>query len=129
MRWQTLDELRTDLRARFAAKGERTRWARARGMTIEILLSVLRGTRAPADTLLAELGYERQIFYRRLAECGCHACTKARCEADPVEGIDYRMARYFLCETCGHKRCPHGTDHRLDCTNSNEPGQKGSRYA
>lgn len=25
-------------------------------------------------------------------------------------------------------RCPHGTDHNLRCTNSNEPGQEGSRY-
>ena len=24
--------------------------------------------------------------------------------------------------------CPRATDHRLDCTNSNDPGQPGSRY-
>lgn len=27
------------------------------------------------------------------------------------------------------KRCPHATDHRNPCTESNEPGQLGSRYA
>lgn len=34
----------------------------------------------------------------------------------------------FACEICGNKRCPHHTDHRLACTNSNEPGQPGSIY-
>lgn len=33
-----------------------------------------------------------------------------------------------LCETCGNKRCPHATDKALECTGSNEPGQKGSAY-
>ena len=37
--------------------------------------------------------------------------------------------RMFLCPTCGNKRCPKATDHRLECTNSNEPGQVGSDYA
>lgn len=34
----------------------------------------------------------------------------------------------FACEICGNKRCPHHTDHRLTCTNSNESGQPGSVY-
>ena len=34
--------------------------------------------------------------------------------------------RMILCPTCGNKRCPHATDHRLDCTGSNDPGQAGS---
>jgi hypothetical protein len=34
----------------------------------------------------------------------------------------------LLCPTCGNKRCPHASDHELDCTNSNEPGQPGSVY-
>lgn len=37
--------------------------------------------------------------------------------------------RMFLCEHCGNKRCPHATDCKLECTHSNEPGQKGSAYA
>lgn len=36
--------------------------------------------------------------------------------------------RMFLCTTCGNKRCPKATDHRNDCTDSNEAGQKGSDY-
>lgn len=34
----------------------------------------------------------------------------------------------IVCQKCGNKRCPHATDHRLECTNSNEPGQEGSVY-
>lgn len=34
----------------------------------------------------------------------------------------------IVCETCGNKRCPHATDHRHQCTNSNAPGQPGSIY-
>lgn len=35
----------------------------------------------------------------------------------------------FLCPTCGNKRCPKATDHELECTGSNAPGQAGSAYA
>ena len=38
------------------------------------------------------------------------------------------MPRMILCPTCGNKRCPKASDHRLDCTGSNEPGQPGSVY-
>ena len=51
------------------------------------------------------------------------ACTCYTCATDY-----HRMTRMIVCEICGNKRCPHGTDHRLECTNSNEPGQPGSRY-
>lgn len=37
--------------------------------------------------------------------------------------------RMFLCPVCGNKRCPKASDHRLECTGSNEPGQGGSVYA
>jgi hypothetical protein len=48
-------------------------------------------------------------------ECYCYTCTQD-------------TTRMILCPTCGNKRCPHVTDHNLACTNSNEPGQPGSRY-
>jgi hypothetical protein len=35
---------------------------------------------------------------------------------------------FIVCTTCGNKRCPKATDHDLTCTNSNKPGQAGSRY-
>jgi hypothetical protein len=46
----------------------------------------------------------------------------------PYEERHFHMGRMFLCAKCGNKRCPHAKDHRNECTNSNEPGQKGSLY-
>jgi ribosomal protein L32 len=51
-------------------------------------------------------------------DCACYNCQD---EA-------YRMSHMIVCPTCGNKRCPHATDHNQACTNSNEPGQPGSRY-
>ncbi len=50
-------------------------------------------------------------------QCGCHKCSS----------IERRMIM-ILCPLCGNKRCPHATDHNLACTDSNQPGQKGSIY-
>lgn len=52
-------------------------------------------------------------------ECPCASClTEAGVSA-------WWM---IVCDECGNKRCPHGTDHRHDCTGSNEAGQAGSRH-
>lgn len=59
--------------------------------------------------------------------CGCHRCLKE--SGQTVGGFPIVATIMVLCQKCGNKRCPHGTDHRLDCTGSNEPGQAGSRYA
>lgn len=53
----------------------------------------------------------------------CH-CRRCFSESEPKTF----PSRMFLCSECGNKRCPHATDHRLECTNSNEPGQPGSDY-
>lgn len=47
--------------------------------------------------------------------CGCRLCN-------PHAGW------FVTCATCGNKRCPKATNHNLDCTNSNESGQKGSEW-
>ena len=50
--------------------------------------------------------------------CGnCHRCMNGK----------PRM-KMIICPSCGNKRCPKASDHNLDCTNSNEPGQPGSIY-
>jgi hypothetical protein len=54
---------------------------------------------------------------------GCHCAT-----CDPLLP-DLSNQRMITCALCGNKRCPHATDHRNDCTRSNEPGQPGSAYA
>ena len=49
----------------------------------------------------------------------CHRCYKEN---------DALVNKMILCSECGNKRCPRASDHRLDCTGSNEPGQPGSVY-
>lgn len=65
-------------------------------------------------------------------KCWCYECIKEEMvhvdNALSFQGIPMYMTKMILCPICGNKRCPHATDHNLECTNSNEPGQKGSRY-
>lgn len=63
--------------------------------------------------------------------CGCIACLDASGEqVELFAGLMVPLSSTFmvLCQRCGNKRCPHAKDHRNSCTNSNEPGQKGSAY-
>lgn len=64
---------------------------------------------------------EQNRHFQSLAEgkCGCHTCSKERGET---------VTRMVLCPECGNKRCPKATKHSLECTHSNEPGQRGSIY-
>lgn len=57
----------------------------------------------------------------RYRSCDCHRCMTE--QARPAARL-----RMIVCETCGNKRCPRASDHRLGCTGSNEPGQAGSVY-
>lgn len=64
--------------------------------------------------------------------CTCRRCSEEWIESGhgptpPLEGIN-GVWWMVLCETCGNKRCPHASDHRFSCTNSNEPGRPGSDY-
>lgn len=61
-------------------------------------------------------------------QCQCRQCLRDRDERTP-DGLPMEYARMILCAVCGNKRCPHATDHRHACTDSNEPGQAGSAYA
>lgn len=60
--------------------------------------------------------FERETAYG--PRCGCFDCSTD----------ERRMTTFIVCGTCGNKRCPHATNHKNECTGSNEPGQKGSRY-
>lgn len=68
------------------------------------------------------------------ADPDCWRCATELADAAEAAGADvistalHLFGVMYLCPTCGNKRCPKATDHRLDCTNSNEPGQVGSRY-
>ena len=55
-------------------------------------------------------------------------CSCIRCQESHNRQTGVFMFYMSLCPICGNKRCPKATHHRLDCTNSNNPGQKGSDY-
>ena len=55
----------------------------------------------------------------------CYECLKDKKEENGLPKVATRM---ILCPICGNKRCPKAKDHNLDCTNSNDSGQPGSRY-
>lgn len=54
--------------------------------------------------------------------CRCEACVP---QGDFMHPENMRM---IVCALCGYKRCPHATDHRNPCSNSNDVGQKGSSW-
>ena len=64
--------------------------------------------------------------WQKITGCGCYKCMD--CEIDPHSFMPKTMSIFIVCPKCGNKRCPQATDHTLECTNSNEPGQPGSRY-
>lgn len=59
--------------------------------------------------------------------CGCIRCYSERTSKTPPSQI-WRIPFRYACEKCGNKRCPHHSDHNLECTGSNKPGQAGSVY-
>jgi hypothetical protein len=73
-------------------------------------------------------------------KCRCYKCCFYRDKSKFGDDLPYmaffgsplgqpETSYFIVCAKCGNKRCPHGTDHALACTGSNESGQTGSRYA
>jgi hypothetical protein len=60
--------------------------------------------------------------------CECHRCIKEHDLRMPGRQYPLNATKMILCPMCGNKRCPKASDHRLDCTDSNESGQPGSVY-
>ena len=63
-------------------------------------------------------------------DCDCRACLSSRAQVVVIGGMILPAEAFTvpICGQCGNKRCPHATDHRNECSGSNEPGQKGSAY-
>ena len=67
-----------------------------------------------------------------LVSCECHQCIKdKKLTVNIFDGIPVSLSatKMILCPDCGNKRCPKASDHRLDCTGSNEQGQAGRVYS
>jgi len=60
-----------------------------------------------------------------MSDPDCRKCAETMTDE---HGLPLTASRMFLCATCGNKRCPKATDHALECTGSNRPGQPGSDY-
>ena len=81
-----------------------------------------------------EIGRAREIVRRAEVmraqvagdDCLCVRCVRERnSDCIPPRGSMVTFAFRYACEVCGNKRCPKHSDHRLECTGSNEPGQEG----
>ncbi len=68
------------------------------------------------------------VVAQEAGECDCHRCIADFDLKDEIGALPLSASRMILCPTCGNKRCPKASDHRLACTGSNEPGQPGSIY-
>lgn len=62
------------------------------------------------------------------AQAGCEKCLTENGRISKSILEEYRPRWMVVCSICGNKRCPHATDCTLECTQSNEPGQKGSSW-
>ena len=60
-------------------------------------------------------------------QCICHRCIAENNIVNEL-GFPISTSQMIVCPECGNKRCPKASDHRLECTRSNEPGQPGSIY-
>lgn len=86
-----------------------------------------------STALSSRLDIAHRLRSAPLATC-CHTCVsdlgavlRTYLLDDPTFAMVF--AGMIVCSTCGNKRCPKATDHRLTCTHSNEAGQEGSVYA
>jgi hypothetical protein len=62
-----------------------------------------------------------------MTQCECHRCIREK-DLRNEFGFPVSGSKMITCPKCGNKRCPRASDHRLKCTESNEPGQHGSIY-
>jgi hypothetical protein len=80
----------------------------------------------PLETII---GMKMDVILIKVLELGLNPCPCLKClkKRDQKKGLDFQSVMQS-CPVCGNKRCPKATDHDLDCTHSNEPGQAGSSY-
>lgn len=63
------------------------------------------------------------------ADCICHRCIEENeIKSTSIPFLPLNCTMMIVCPICGNKRCPHASDHRSECTKSNDPGQVGSIY-
>jgi hypothetical protein len=85
---------------------------------------------AAADKLKPALVWPENKTFSHWSKCDCGVAQEpsACCHACFKASGAMLMTRIILCPSCGNKRCPKASNHRLECTDSNESGQAGSVY-
>jgi len=84
-------------------------------------IGLVAGTSNWAHCMQQQLGASQPA----VKSCGnCHKCLKGVTE----NGWPVTSQRMIICSACHNKRCPKASDHELECTGSNEPGQPGSIF-
>lgn len=81
------------------------------------------------DSLSFEDNGDGSVSLFKTSQCWCYQYNKDRNVSFNRIDIPFAGTRMFLCPKCSNKRCLVATDHNYECTNSNESGQPGSRYA
>jgi hypothetical protein len=80
--------------------------------TLNLIISGSGGKSVITETL-----YNQQSNLK----CWCNNCCK--------EATGYHhLFHMVLCPECKNKRCPKASNHVLECSGSNAPGQDGSLY-
>lgn len=54
--------------------GTQAEWAKAQGLSATYVSDVLKGRRAPGDSILSALGFERVVTYRRKSNTSPPSC-------------------------------------------------------
>ena len=86
------------------------------------IVSVVESKKSESKSnLFKQSKMEREMTNDTIKDIGC-CCSK--CLEVKFKSLSFMV----VCQKCGNKRCPHASDHDNECTNSNEPGQKGSAY-
>ena len=71
---------------------------------------------------------ERKYSQEKEPVSGCGNCHACLINVKDERGFPVSATRMILCPVCGNKRCPKASNHRYDCTDSNDTNQIGSIY-
>lgn len=78
------------------------------------------------DSECYEIKHRMSGEYYEPERCGnCRKCLDGVTDSG---GWPVAMTRMIVCSVCGNKRCPKASNHALDCTGSNEPGDANEEH-
>lgn len=110
-----------------AAWAERTNQDFGQQNTIDCRTDAEKGFNDPRTAEGVDVSFPTEKHMNFAPEsCECHRCIEEK--GLKVGPLPLSSVTMILCPACGNKRCPKASDHRNECSGSNEPGQPGSAY-